>query len=619
MIATALTDLWYGFGVALEPHNLMWCFIGVLVGNMVGVLPGMGPLATISILLPLTFGIPPVGAVLMLAGVMYGAQYGGAICSILLNLPCHPPHAVTCLDGFPLTQQGRGGVALGITVLASFVGASWGITEMVFLSPLLVKAALEFGPAEVCSLMLLGLLAGSTLARGSPLKGVAMTVLGLILGCVGTDLELGSERYTFGLTELDDGIALVALALGLFGIAEFMNSINQVAPISTRYTHVRLRDLRPTKADLKLSIFPMLRGTLVGSLCSLIPGTGPTIASFVAYATEKRVSKTPERFGTGALEGVACPEAATHSSVQGDFIPTMSLGIPGDAVMALLLGALMIHGIVPGPQLISQHADIFWGLVASFWIGNILLVLLNVPLIGIWVKMLAIPYRYLYPSALFFVCIGVYAANNDMFQVGEVIVIGAFGYLLLRLGFHPAPILLGFVLGPRFEENFRRAMLISRGDLGVFVERPISAVFVALCVALVGMQIYFRLRGAKAELEPAVENTGVADFAANQLTRSMRRFGRRNNVLAGEMMFALPRYLLVLGAVLASLAAADAQQFPAKTITLVVPAAPGGVTDLLARALGQRFRESFGQPVVVENKPGASNQIAAEYVARSSG
>ena len=269
MIATALTDLWYGFGVALEPHNLMWCFIGVLVGNMVGVLPGMGPLATISILLPLTFGIPPVGAVLMLAGVMYGAQYGGAICSILLNLPCHPPHAVTCLDGFPLTQQGRGGVALGITVLASFVGASWGITEMIFLSPLLVKAALEFGPAEVCSLMLLGLLAGSTLARGSPLKGVAMTVLGLILGCVGTDLELGSERYTFGLTELDDGIALVALALGLFGIAEFMNSINQVAPISTRYTHVSLRDLRPSKADLKQSIFPMLRGTMVGSLCSL--------------------------------------------------------------------------------------------------------------------------------------------------------------------------------------------------------------------------------------------------------------------------------------------------------------------------------------------------------------
>src|SRR6202140_5452311 len=410
VITTALTDLWYGFGVALEPHNLMFCFIGVLVGNMVGVLPGMGPLATISILLPLTFGMKPVAAILMLGGVMYGAQYGGAICSILLNLPCHPPHAVTCLDGYPMTKQGRGGVALGLTVFASFVGASWGITEMIFLSPLLVRAALQFGPAEVCSLMLLGLLAGSTLARGSPIKGVAMTVLGL----------------------------------------------------------------------------------------------------FLAYATEKKISKHPELFGTGLIEGVVCPEASTHSSVQGDFIPTMSLGIPGDAVMALLLGALMIQGIVPGPQLISQHPDIFWGLVASFWIGNIMLVLLNVPLIGIWVKMLAIPYKFLYPSAMFFVCIGVYAANNDFFQVGEVVCIGLFGYILLRLGFHPAPILLGFVLGPRFEENFRRAMLISRGDILVFVERPISAVFITLCALLIGSQISFRLKGGKTpDLEPADENKAV--------------------------------------------------------------------------------------------------------------
>jgi putative tricarboxylic transport membrane protein len=496
VIETALTDLWYGFGVALQPHNLMWCFIGVLVGNMVGVLPGMGPLATISILLPLTFGIKPVGAILMLAGVMYGAQYGGAICSILLNLPCHPPHAVTCLDGFPMTKQGRGGVALGLTVFASFVGASWGITEMIFLSPVLVRVALQFGPTEICSLMLLGLLAGSTLARGSPLKGVAMTVLGLLLAVIGQDLETGAERLTFGLPELSDGIELVALALGLFGVAEFMNSINQVGTIDTKYTNVRLRDMWPSRSDFKRAVAPMLRGTLVGSLCSLIPGTGPTIASFIAYATEKKLSKTPEKFGTGMIEGVVCPEASTHSSVQGDFIPTMSLGIPGDAVMALLLGALMIQGIVPGPQLITQHPDIFWGLVASFWIGNILLVLLNVPLIGIWVKMLTIPYRYLYPSALFFVCIGVYAANNDMFQVGEVLVIGLLGYVLLRLGFHPAPILLGFVLGSRFEENFRRAMLIARGDITVFVTRPISAVFIGLCVLLIASQIYFRLRGS---------------------------------------------------------------------------------------------------------------------------
>jgi TctA family transporter len=497
VIATALTDLWYGFGVALEPHNIMWCFLGVLVGNMVGVLPGMGPLATISILLPLTFGIKPVGAILMLAGVMYGAQYGGAICSVLLNLPCHPPHAVTCLDGFPMTKQGRGGVALGVTVFASFVGASWGITEMIFLAPVLVRVAMEFGPAEICSLMLLGLLAGSTLARGSPLKGVAMTVLGLMLGIVGTDIETGSERFTFGMTHLDDGVELIALALGLFGIAEFMNSVNQISTINAQYTNVRLRDLRPTKEDMKRSFFPMIRGTLVGSLCSLIPGTGPTIASFVAYATEKKVSKTPEKFGTGMIEGVVAPETSTHSSIQGDFIPTMSLGIPGDAVMALLLGALMIQGIVPGPQLIKEHPDIFWGLVASFWIGNILLVILNVPLIGLWVKLLTIPYKYLYPSAMFFAAIGVYAANNDMFQVGEMAVIGFFGYLFLRLGFHPAPVLLGFVLGPRFEENFRRAMLISRGDIAVFVERPISAVFIALCVLLIGLQIYVRLRPKK--------------------------------------------------------------------------------------------------------------------------
>jgi len=494
VISTALTDLWYGFGVAFEPHNLVFCFIGVLVGNMVGVLPGMGPLATISILLPLTFGMKPVGAILMLGGVMYGAQYGGAICSILLNLPCHPPHAVTCLDGFPLTKQGKGGTALGITVIASFIGASFGITEMIFLAPLLVRVALQFGPAEVCTLMLLGLLAGSTLARGSPIKGVAMTVLGLLISTVGSDLETGATRYTFDIPQLADGVEIIALALGLFGIAEFMNSINQNAPIDTRYSNVRLRDLRPSRQELRTSFLPMIRGTLIGSLCALIPGTGPTIASFVSYAAEKRVSKTPERFGLGAIEGVACPEASTHSSVQSDFIPTMSLGIPGDAVLALLLGALIIQGIVPGPQLISQHPDVFWGLIASFWIGNIMLVALNVPMIGVWVKMLSIPYRYLYPSAMFFVCIGVYAANNDMFQVVETLVIGVIGYVLLRLDFHPAPILLGFVLGSRFEENFRRAMLIGRGDFMIFIERPISAVFLSLSLILILAQLYFWLR-----------------------------------------------------------------------------------------------------------------------------
>ncbi len=494
MTGTALADLWHGFGVALLPQNFFACLLGVVLGNVVGVLPGMGVMAAISILLPLTFAMPPVAAILMLSGIYYGAQYGGAICSILLNLPCHPPHAVTCLDGYPLTLQGKGGTALGITILASFVGASFGITEMIFFAPVLVRVALRFGPAEICSLMLLGLLAGSTLARGSALKGVAMTVLGLVLGIVGTDVTTGFERFSFGVPDLSDGIEIVSLALGLFGIAEFLKSVNRIAPVGGGRLRLGWRDMAPSRADLRTAAFPIVRGTLIGSLCALIPGTGPTIASFVSYAAEKKLSRTPERFGRGAIAGVAAPEASTHSSVQGDFIPTMSLGIPGDAVMALLLAALTIQGITPGPQLISQHPDIFWGLIASFWVGNILLVLLNVPLIGVWVKLLAIPYKYLYPSALFFVCIGVYSTNNSLFQVGEALAIGAAGYVLLLLGFHPAPVLLGFVLGPRFEENFRRALLLSKGDLMVFVQRPISAAFLGVAALLVAAQLYVHWR-----------------------------------------------------------------------------------------------------------------------------
>jgi TctA family transporter len=497
MAATGFVDLMHGFSVALEPHNLLWCFVGVLVGNLVGVLPGMGVLSTISILLPLTFAMKPVSALLMLSGIYYGAQYGGAICSILLNLPCHPPHAVTCLDGFPMTKQGRGGVALGITMLAAIFGAAFGIIQMIFMAPFIARIAFQFGPAEICSLMLLGLLAGSTLAKGSPLKGVAMTLLGILLSLIGTDVNTGSERFTFGLINLSDGIELVAVSLGLFGIAEFLKSVNNTAPVNAKYTKLGFRDLRPSGADVKQAAFPILRGTLIGSLCSLIPGTGPTIASFVAYAAEKKVSKTPERFGHGAIEGVASPEASTHSAVQGDFIPTMSLGIPGDAVMALLMGALMIQGITPGPRLIVEHPDIFWGLIASFWIGNIILVFLNVPMIGIWVRLLTAPYRFLYPTALFFVCIGVYAARNDMFDVGSTLVCGMFGYLLIQLRFEPAPILLGFVLGPRLEENFRRAVLISRGSLQVFIDRPISAVFLALSVLLIAAQVYARIRKLK--------------------------------------------------------------------------------------------------------------------------
>ena len=500
-MSDAVYGLWHGLGVALRPDNVLWCFVGVLVGNFVGVLPGLGVLSAVSILLPLTFGMKPVAAILMLAGIFYGAQYGGAICSILLNLPCHPPHAVTCLDGFPLTRQGKGGTALGITIIAASFGAAFGIVEMTFFAPLVARFALDFGPSEICALMLLGLLAGATLARGSPLKGVAMTAFGQILGMAGIDMNVGVPRFTFGIVDLYDGVDLVALALGLFGIAEFLRSVNNVSALNLRDTRVRLRDMRPSRGEIRRAAFPMLRGTVIGSLCAMVPGTGPTIASFISYAVEKKLSKSPEKFGTGMIEGVASPEASTHSSVQGDFIPTMSIGIPGDSAMALLLGALMIQGITPGPLLISQHPDIFWGLIASFWIGNIILVVLNVPLIGLWVRLLAIPYRYLYPSALFFVCVGVFSAKNSLFDVAETLVFGLFGYLLLKLRAHPAPILLGFVLGPRMEENFRNAMVISGGHLDIFVTRPLSLLFVVLCALLIAGQIYARLAARRVPID----------------------------------------------------------------------------------------------------------------------
>lgn len=496
MIAQSLTDLWFGFGIALQPHNLMWCFFGVLIGNLVGVLPGLGALQAISLLLPLTYPMSPVASTLMIAGIFYGSQYGGAIGAILLNMPSHPPHAVTCLDGYPMTKQGKGGTALGITMIASFFAASFGILTMIFASPALVAIAFKFGPTEMFSIMLLGLLAGATMARGSPLKGVAVTVLGLLIGIVGTDVNSGVQRFTYGLPELADKVELVALAMGMFAIADFLRNVNRT-PFTDTKTKVRLRDMRPSKAELKQAFWPMVRGTLVGTLFGAMPGTGPTITTFIAYAVERKISKTPERFGQGAIEGVAAPEAASHSKTQVDFIPTMTLGIPGDAVMALLLGALLIHGIQPGPQLITEHPDLFWGLIASFWVGNILLVIFNVPLIGVWVKLLQlVPFRYMYPAALFFIAVGVYSTNNSLFEVYEVLFFGIVGAILLVLDFPIAPILLGYVLGPLVEENFRRALLLSRGDMTVFVTKPISAGFITLSALLVLLQVFFAARSA---------------------------------------------------------------------------------------------------------------------------
>nr|WP_132585769.1 tripartite tricarboxylate transporter permease [Paralcaligenes ureilyticus] len=494
MIMQSFTDLAYGFGIAFEPHNLMWSIFGVVVGNLIGVLPGMGALSAIAILLPLTYAMHPVAAILMLAGIFYGSMYGGAIGAILLNLPVHAPHAVTCLDGYPLTKQGRGGAALGIAMMSSFFAATVGILIMVFFSNVLVEVAFKFGPTEIFSIMMLGLIAGSTMSKGSALKGVAMTLLGLLIGVTGTDVNTGTMRFTFGMINLEDGVDLVALAMGLFGVGEFLLGINRLQIIGTGLK-MKFKDMRPTKDEMKRSFFPMLRGTAVGAFFGILPGTGPTITTFVAYALEHKVSKHPERFGHGAIEGVASPEAASHSKTQVDFIPTMSLGIPGDAVMALMLGALMIQGIQPGPQLITEHPDIFWGLIASFWVGNLLLIILNVPLIGLWVKLLRVPYKYLLPSAMFFIAVGCFSTQNSLFQVGEVAFFGIAGAILVALDFSVAPILLGYVLGPMVEENFRRALLLSRGNLLVFVERPISAWFVGACALLLGVQILFFIRG----------------------------------------------------------------------------------------------------------------------------
>ena len=394
-----------------------------------------------------------------------------------------------------MTKQGKGGTALGITMIASFFAASVGIIVMIFASPLLVSVAFKFGPTEIFSIMLLGLLAGATMSRGSPLKGAVMTVVGLLIGTVGTDVNSGVQRFNFGLSELSDKVELVALAMGLFGVGDFLLHINRLKFIGSE-TKVKFADMRPTKAELKRSFMPMVRGTLVGTLFGAMPGTGPTITTFIAYAFERKVSRMPERFGQGALEGVAAPEAAAHSKTQVDFIPTMTLGIPGDAVMALLLGALLIQGIQPGPQLITEHADLFWGLIASFWVGNVILLILNVPLIGVWVKLLQVPYRFMFPAALFFIAIGVYSTNNSLFEIYEVVFFGIAGAVFLALEFPVAPVLLGFVLGPLVEENFRRAMQLSHGQFSVFFEKPISLAFMVVCGLLVAAQLWFGLRRA---------------------------------------------------------------------------------------------------------------------------
>ena len=498
------SNLAMGFGVALSFENLFWCFLGVFLGTFIGVLPGIGSLATISMLLPITFHLNATSAIIMLAGIYYGANYGGSTASILLNLPGTPSAAVACLDGYPMAKKGQAGVALMITTLASFVGSTIGILLFTAFAPALAEVGLMFGPADYFAMMLLGLVAASTLSTGAPIKGIAMVVVGLALGLVGTDVQTGQQRFAFGIPQLSDGISLVALAMGMFGIAEVIASIGRVSGGKAQYNRSVLpwkgdfwAALNPSKEDWKRVPGPMLRGSAFGCFFGTLPGTGSTIASFMSYAFEKKISKTPERFGKGAIEGVTVPESANNAASQTAFIPTLTLGIPGDAVMALMVGALIIQGIQPGPRLVSEHPELFWGLAASFWIGNFMLVVLNLPLIGIWVAMLRIPYTILYPSILMFILIGVFSINNSAFDVYMVVIFGIIGYIMMLLRFEPAPLLLGFVLGPLMEEHLRRAMLLSRGNAMVFLERPISAVFVTVTVALLGLAIWSTVKPKK--------------------------------------------------------------------------------------------------------------------------
>jgi len=495
-----INGLLIGLESAMQPTTLLYCFIGVFLGTLIGVLPGIGALATISLLLPITYHIPPTAAIVMLAGVYYGAQYGGSTASILLNLPGTPSSAVACLDGYPMAKQGRAGVALFMTTIASFVGSMLGILMLVLFAPGIAELGLKFGPAEYFSMMLLGLIAASTLASGTPAKGLAMVALGLLLGTVGTDVNSGVARFDFGVPELMDGINLVALAMGVFGISEVISSINQVRESEVK-EKITLRTMTPTAKDVRDSIMPMLRGTGIGGFFGALPGTGASIASFMSYAVEKKVAKDPSRFGKGAIEGITAPEAANNAASQTAFVPTLSLGIPGDAVMALMLGALIIHGIQPGPLLMTQQPELFWGLIVSFGIGNIMLMVLNLPLIGIWVAILRIPYRVLYPAILVFISLGVYSVNNNTFDVLMVAVIGAVGYAMAVLRFEAAPMLLGFVLGPLMEENLRRALLLSRGDMMTFVERPISGGLLAFGGALLVWSVWGALKRTVRESE----------------------------------------------------------------------------------------------------------------------
>jgi putative tricarboxylic transport membrane protein len=493
-----LANLWLGFGVAASPQNIMFCLIGALVGTLVGVLPGIGSVATLAMLLPITFGLPPVSALIMLAGIYYGAQYGGSTTSVLVNIPGEATSVVTTLDGHQMAKQGRAGAALAIAAIGSFFAGCVATVLVAALGAPLVGLALLFGPAEYFSLMVLGLIFAVVLAKGSILKALAMIVAGLMLSMVGSDLETGVGRMTFDIPELSDGMGFAVLAMGVFGFAEIIRNLEK--PTSREFVMSKISGLMPTVADLKASAPAVGRGTIIGSLLGILPGGGAVIASFAAYTFEKKIAKDPSRFGRGAIEGVAAPESANNAAAQTSFIPLLTLGIPPNAVMALMVGAMTIHGIVPGPQVMTKQPELFWGMIASMWLGNLMLVVINLPLIGIWVRLLRVPYRLLAPSILVFCSIGVYSINNAPSDVIIAAVFGLVGYWLIKHDFEPAPALLGYVLGPLMEENLRRAMLIARGDVTVFVTRPISGVLLATAVFLLVLAVLPMMRKRRDEV-----------------------------------------------------------------------------------------------------------------------
>jgi len=489
-----LSNLSFGFGVAFTVQNLGACLIGALLGTAIGVLPGIGPVATISLLLPLTFGMSSTTAIIMLAGIYYGAQYGGSTTSILMNLPGEVSSVITALDGYQMARNGQAGPALAVAALGSFFAGSVATLLVAASGPLLTAVALSFGPADYFSLMFLGLIVSAVLTEGNVLKSIAMMVAGVGLGLVGTDVQTGQQRFTFGIPELSDGIGFAPMAMGMFGVAEIIRNLEMPEvrdALKTKITRLWLNG-----EEWKRVAGPVLRATALGSVVGILPGGGAALASMGAYTLERRISRNKHLFGKGAIEGVAAPESANNAAAQTSFIPLLTLGIPANAVMALMVGALIIQGIQPGPRMIEAQPELFWGLIASMWVGNLMLVVINLPLIGMWVRLLKVPYDLMYPAILVFCAIGVYSLNNNTFDVFVTVVFGFLGYLFSKIGCPPAPMLIGFVLGPMMEEHLRRAMLLSRGDPMVFVERPISASLLGLALlAVIAMALPSIRRG----------------------------------------------------------------------------------------------------------------------------